>query len=275
MRSVGLDFGTTNSAIGIADESGVRLAKFAHAGELISTFRSILYFHPDARDKVGRYEAVAGPRAISKYLEASGTGRLIQSLKSYLADRGFQATSIYGRTHTIVDLVTLLLADLRARAEEELGPLGKRIVVGRPVHFAHGDSPEDETLAIDRLKQAFARVGFTDVSFEYEPVAAAYYYEQSLDATNASSSQTSAAARATFRSSKLDPRIARAHHEKFWEATASESPETRSTQRFCITWSRHISVWDRRMRAAPCPTRSSKFRFGSTRSFDAGTISRF
>ena len=181
MRGVGLDFGTTNSAIGIADENGVRLARFAHAGDLVSTFRSILYFHPDARDKVGRYEAVAGPRAISKYLEASGTGRLIQSLKSYLADRGFQATSIYGRTHTIVDLIALLLADLRARAEEELGPLGDSIVVGRPVHFAHGDSPEDETLAIDRLKQAFARVGFTDVTFEYEPVAAAYYYEQSLD----------------------------------------------------------------------------------------------
>ena len=181
MRSVGMDFGTTNSAIGVADENGVRLARFAHSGELISTFRSILYFHPDARDKAGRYEAVAGPRAISSYLEGQGSGRLIQSLKSYLADRGFQATSIYGRTHTIVDLVTLLLADLRARAEEELGPLGHRIVVGRPVHFAHGDSPEDEALAIDRLKQAFARVGFTEVTFEYEPVAAAFYYEQSLD----------------------------------------------------------------------------------------------
>ncbi|MEO8878311.1 MAG: Hsp70 family protein, partial [Polyangiaceae bacterium] len=181
MRSVGMDFGTTNSAIGVADENGVRLAKFAHGSDLVSTFRSILYFHPDVRDKNGRYLAVAGPRAITNYLEGQGSGRLIQSLKSYLADRGFQATSIYGRTHTIVDLVTLLLADLRARAEEELGPLGSKITVGRPVHFAHGDAPEDEALAIDRLKEAFARVGFTDVTFEYEPVAAAFYYEQTLE----------------------------------------------------------------------------------------------
>ncbi|MEO8796431.1 MAG: Hsp70 family protein [Polyangiaceae bacterium] len=180
MRSVGLDFGTTNSAIGVADESGVVLAKFALGADLVSTFRSILYFHPDERDRHGRYEAVAGPRAITKYLEAQSSGRLIQSLKSYLADRGFQATSIYGRTHTIVDLITLLLSDLRAQAERELGPLGDKIVVGRPVHFAHGDAPEDEALAIDRLKQAFARVGWTDVTFEYEPVAAAYYYEQTL-----------------------------------------------------------------------------------------------
>ncbi len=181
MRSVGMDFGTTNSAIGVADENGVRLAKFAHGSDFVSTFRSILYFHPEARDKHGRYLAVAGPRAIANYLEGQGSGRLIQSLKSYLADRGFQATSIYGRTHTIVDLVTLLLADLRARAEEELGPLGSKIVVGRPVHFAHSDGAEDEQLAIARLNEAFVRVGFTDVTFEYEPVAAAFYYEQSLD----------------------------------------------------------------------------------------------
>src|SRR5688572_16549764 len=143
MRSVGLDFGTTNSAIGVADGDTVTLARFAHAQGHVETFRSILYFHPDARDKYGRYKAVGGPRAIDRYLEAEGKGRLIQSLKSYLADRGFQATSIFTRTHSLVDLLTLLLSDLRARAEEELGSLGSRIVVGRPVHFAHASTPED------------------------------------------------------------------------------------------------------------------------------------
>jgi hypothetical chaperone protein len=180
VRSVGLDFGTTNSAIGVADGNEVRLARFAHKAGIAETFRSILYFHPEARDGRGRLEAVAGPRAIDRYLEAEGKGRLIQSLKSYLADRGFQATSIFARTHTLVDLMTLLLADLRARAEEELGPLGSRIVVGRPVHFAHASGPDGEALAIERLTASLANVGWTDVVFEYEPVAAAYYYEQQL-----------------------------------------------------------------------------------------------
>ncbi|MDB4938735.1 MAG: putative heat shock protein YegD [Labilithrix sp.] len=180
-RTVGLDFGTTNSAIGVADGDKVTLARFSHKGGLTDTFRSVLYFHPDNRDKHGRYEAIAGPRAIDRYLEAEGRGRLIQSLKSYLADRSFQATSIFTRTHTIVDLLALLLADLRTRAEEELGPLGSRIVVGRPVHFAHASAPDDEELAVDRLREALARVGWTDVVFEYEPVAAAYYYEAELD----------------------------------------------------------------------------------------------
>lgn len=180
MRSVGLDFGTTNSAIGVADGDKVSLARFAHRAGFAETFRSILYFHPDARDERGRFIATGGPRAIDRYLEAEGKGRLIQSLKSYLADRGFQATSIFSRTHSLVDLLTLLLADLRARAEEDLGPLGSRIVVGRPVSFAHASNPDDEALAIERLRTSLAKVGWTDVVFEYEPVAAAYYYEKQL-----------------------------------------------------------------------------------------------
>jgi len=179
--SVGLDFGTTNSAIGLADENGVQLARFTHRGGLTDTFRSVLYFHPDARDKNGKYESIAGPRALDRYLEAEGKGRLLQSLKSYVADRSFQATSIFTRTHTIVELLALLLADLRARAEEKLGPLGSRIVVGRPVNFAHAANPEDEALATGRLREALGRVGWTDVVFEFEPVAAAYYYETQLE----------------------------------------------------------------------------------------------
>jgi hypothetical chaperone protein len=183
MRSVGLDFGTTNSAIGVVDGDGddVTLASFEHAGGLTRTFRSILYFHPELRDARGRLAPVAGPRAIDRYLEADGTGRLVQSLKSYLADRGFQATSIFQKTHTVVELLTMILVDLRARAEEKLGPLGTRIVVGRPVRFAHADAPEDEQLAVERLTAALAGAGFSEAVFEYEPVAAAYYYESRLD----------------------------------------------------------------------------------------------
>jgi hypothetical chaperone protein len=182
MRSVGLDFGTTNSAIGVAEADGtVRLARFPSGAGLTETFRSILYFAADRRDARGRLAPVAGPRAIETYLEADGQGRLVQSLKSYLADRGFLATSIFHKTHTVVELLTLLLRELREAAEASLGPLGSRIVVGRPVRFAHADTADDEAFALERLRAALANVGFTEVVFEYEPVAAAYYYESTLE----------------------------------------------------------------------------------------------
>jgi hypothetical chaperone protein len=177
MRAVGLDIGTTNSAVAVVDSasaSDVRLARFDYSGGVTDTFRSILHFH------AGR-KAVGGPRAIDAYLAAEGEGRLIQSMKSYLADRTFQATSIFGRTTSLVDLLGTLLRELRGRAEEALGPLGARAVVGRPVHFASERNREDEMLAVDRLRSALGVAGFTEVEFEYEPVAAAHYYETQLD----------------------------------------------------------------------------------------------
>jgi hypothetical chaperone protein len=181
-RSVGLDFGTTNSAVGIATPDGqVTLARFPHRGGASDTFRSILYFHPDLRDGQNRLLPLAGVRAIDRYLEAADEGRLMQSLKSYLADRTFERTTVFNRPHSLVDLLALLLRDLRARAEEQLGPLGRRIVVGRPVHFSNSTGPDDDAFAMGRLRAAVEAAGFDSVVFEHEPVAAAYYYETRLD----------------------------------------------------------------------------------------------
>lgn len=175
MRRIGLDLGTTNSAIAVSEGDGsVRLATHDHAAGSADTFRSLLYFGAGEKP-------VGGPRAIDRYLDAAGEGRLIQSMKSYLADATFQATNIFGRTTSLVDLLTVLLRELRASAEQKLGPLGSRAVVGRPVHFVTERDEEDEALALKRLRQALANAGWEDVELEYEPVAAAHFYESKLD----------------------------------------------------------------------------------------------
>lgn len=175
MLRVGLDIGTTNSAVAVHDPAkGVDLARYEFSGGLTETFRSILYFRSGEKP-------VGGPSAIDKYLAAEGDGRLIQSMKSYLADRTFQATSIFGRNTTLIDLLATLMRELRAGAEKQFGPLGNKAVVGRPVHFASEKGSEDEALAVDRLKSALNAAGWTDVELEYEPVAAAHYYETTLD----------------------------------------------------------------------------------------------
>jgi hypothetical chaperone protein len=181
-RFVGLDFGTTNSAIAVAQTDGsVRLAKFTENNRLVETFRSILYFfHPLDPDAGNRFVA-SGPAAIEAYLKADPRGRLIQSLKSFLATRTFTQTVLYKSFYKLEDLIGVIIQELRSAAEDQFGGLEKSVVVGRPVRFSGAMSQEDDSFATTRLETAVKHAGFEDVYFEYEPVAAAYKYEQQLD----------------------------------------------------------------------------------------------
>jgi hypothetical chaperone protein len=181
-RAIGIDFGTTNSAVCVAVE-GERpaLARFrTRAGET-PIFRSILYFDPERREGSGRLVPAAGPEAMELFEEGGGAGRLMQSLKSFLASRLFLSTNVYGTQLSLETLIGYVLCALRAGAEAHLGDLGARAVVGRPVRFVHARSEEDEGLALARLRAAFRTAGFAEVEFELEPVAAAYHYELALD----------------------------------------------------------------------------------------------
>jgi hypothetical chaperone protein len=177
-RAFGIDFGTTNSAIALAEGDGpARLARFARGGgKTTATFRSVVYFERASR----RMHELAGPRAIARYLAVEEPGRLVQSLKSFLAARDFAATRIFEREYRLESLIAVLLRELLAEAERELGPVRPPIVVGRPVRFVSARAPEDEELALSRLRAAFATAGLAEIVFEYEPVAAAYHYEREL-----------------------------------------------------------------------------------------------
>jgi hypothetical chaperone protein len=180
---VGIDFGTTNSSVALVTPSGaVRIAAFsAQAGETLS-FRSVLYLD-QFRKGAGpaRTRSRSGPAAIEGYLEAEEKGRLIQSLKSWLPNRMFTGTEVFGRRYTIEDLIARILADLRQQAEAQFGIPVRYAMAGRPVRFVGADNEEDDRYAVARLRQAYLQAGFEEVEFEYEPVAAAHSYETSLD----------------------------------------------------------------------------------------------
>ncbi len=203
--ALGLDFGTTNSAIAAADAAAVVLTQFplqrltaaarasGQAQPTTPTFRSVLYFDPEEIGADRRPLAVAGPLAIEQYLEGDGQGRLLQSLKSYLASHLFRSTGVYGRTYTLEALIGLIARDLKQAALTQFGTLPERVVVGRPVRFAGardddsdtaegaaGSTTSEEDYALGRLRQALQLGGFTHIEFEYEPVAAAYHYEGRL-----------------------------------------------------------------------------------------------
>jgi hypothetical chaperone protein len=183
MRTVvGLDFGTTNSALAVATPDGSAvLTTFRGRDYLTTTFRSILYFNPENRGPDGQLQAMAGPAAIESYLTAETTGRLIQSMKSHLASRLFQQTNVFGRMYTLEELIALIIRELRTTAEAQFGDLGTCVVVGRPVHFSGAQSGDEDAFALKRLRAALEQGGFEPIVFEYEPVAAAYDYESRLD----------------------------------------------------------------------------------------------
>jgi hypothetical chaperone protein len=174
-KAIGLDFGTTNSSIAAAENArSSTTVQFRTAHGTTDTYRSVLYFEPKA-------PGCSGPVAIERYLAADEKGRLIQSLKSFLASRLFTATSVFGRQYTLEDLITIILRDLRSQAEEQLGGFEGPIVVGRPVRYSNANDESDNAFALGRLKRALEKAGIGPVVFEYEPVAAAYFYESSLD----------------------------------------------------------------------------------------------
>lgn len=179
---IGIDFGTTNSAVAMAGESGQVITARYSSGDIESeTFRSILFFAPPQKGMRRELSAYAGPDAIDRYLHAEdGGGRLIQSIKSYLANSSLQSTSLFGRSYRFEELVGYLLRSLKTAASKSGIPIGTRAVVGRPVRFVGAANQADDVYATKRLKEALTLAGITDVHFEFEPVAAAYSYEASL-----------------------------------------------------------------------------------------------
>ena len=178
--SVGLDFGTTNSALATVVGAHPTLAEFPSGAGSTQTFPSVLYFERRKEGALTRLISAAGPKALQHYLEAEDRGRLIQSLKAYLADRRFDGTSVFSQNYSLVDMVSLIVRHLLLDATGAT-PTPSRVVVGRPVHFSNAHGGEDDEFALGRLRAAIALCGFTDIVFEYEPVAAAYSYEQTLD----------------------------------------------------------------------------------------------
>jgi hypothetical chaperone protein len=179
----GIDFGTTNSAIAMAEPGkATQLARFQFRGEETPSCRSVLYFEQwKTAGGQRRVHGYSGPEAIERYLDADEKGRLIQSLKSHLSSRTLTGTEIFGRRHRLEELVTRMISDLRKQAEAQFLQPVKRATVGRPVRFVGAESEEEDDFAVSRLREAFLSAGFEQVDFEFEPVAAASAYEATLD----------------------------------------------------------------------------------------------
>jgi hypothetical chaperone protein len=176
MSGIGIDFGTTNSVIAIADDAGnVRTMRWANDGGA-GVYRTALAFRVASQDGTRSTVTAAGPRAIEWALNPAPQQRFIQSIKTHLGSAAFRESRIFGERHGLESLIARFLRHMNA--EGETLPANLPVAAGRPVVFA-GDNP-DEGLALERLGKAFALAGLANPEFVFEPLGAAYWYARDL-----------------------------------------------------------------------------------------------
>ncbi|ACM25934.1 Hsp70 family protein [Agrobacterium sp. SHOUNA12C] len=182
-RALGLDFGTTNTVLALADGPATQSVAFTSAAGTADSMRTALSFMKDPGLGAAALKVEAGHAAIRQFIDNPGDCRFLQSIKTFAASALFQGTLIYAKRHTFEDLMEIFVRRLRAYAGDGWPAEVGRIVAGRPVHFA-GANPDPE-LATARYNEALSRFGFPEIHYVYEPVAAAFYFAQHLktDAT--------------------------------------------------------------------------------------------
>ena len=176
---IGIDFGTTNSVVAVLQaDGGVSATQFAVGSEMLDVFRSVLCFWPEETRARKLLHHAAGPAAIAAYLDDPLDSRLIMSMKTYLAQRSFTQTQLYGRPFTLERLIGVFLRAFFAAGGLDFA--GSRVVAGRPVRFA-GESA-DHDFGEERLRGAFAEAGLAEIEVALEPEAAGYRFARTLNA---------------------------------------------------------------------------------------------
>lgn len=176
-RSIGIDFGTTNSVVAMGDVNGeATLVDYAAPGGTSPIFRSALCFWEED-DVPGGIAREAGPWAIAEFLDFPQGSRFLQSFKSVAASKAFEHATIFDKRLRFEELGHVFLERLRAHAGAALKVMPPRIVVGRPVRYA-GQRP-DNALARQRYDLMFAALG-RDVHYVYEPLGAAFSFAARL-----------------------------------------------------------------------------------------------
>lgn len=166
----GLDFGTSNSTIGLMN--GVQ-ANLVHVEGDETTIPSTLFF--DFEENSAHF----GRDAISTYMEG-GEGRMMRALKSVLGTSTMDESTMIGKERKPFKAVLgLFISHLKRKAEHQSQQTIDKVVMGRPVHFIDHDEKADK-VAQDTLEEIARDCGFVHVEFEYEPVAAARDFAQSV-----------------------------------------------------------------------------------------------
>ena len=207
---IGFDYGTSNCAVGVMQNNTPELLSLGDHGRYIS---STLY--APSRDIISNWlhnhltleeqknfqqqrqwqlqkgrnalreltldgyptELSFGQQALNDYLEEPDEGYYIKSPKSFLGASGLMPQQI----ELFEDIVAAMMSNIKNLTEEKLGRSVTQTVIGRPINFQGLRGEESNRQAIQVLTNAAKRVGFKDIEFQFEPVAAGFEFEASLE----------------------------------------------------------------------------------------------
>lgn len=160
---LGIDFGTSNSAVGVSVDGKPHLIEMEPGQQTLPT---AVFFDFEEQQVI---YGTAAQRALIDGEE----GRYMRALKSLLGT-GLMRESrlLLGKRTDFIGIVGTFLAELKRRAEAATGETFDRALSGRPVLFHSADEKRNAQALID-LKDCYAAAGFDEVRFLPEPEAAA------------------------------------------------------------------------------------------------------
>lgn len=205
----GLDFGTSNSAIGIIKNREAKLVALENNNTYLPStlyafdrcFVSEFVFNQLPEQTKGSYKKDRGRSinlakntrihegfspheplisfglsAISDYIESPEEGLFVKSPKSFLGATGLSERQI----EFFEDIVTAMMINIKNTAESNIKEELSKVVIGRPVNFQGIDSEQSNLQATSILTRAAKRCGYSEVEFLYEPLAAGIDFESKL-----------------------------------------------------------------------------------------------
>lgn len=117
-----------------------------------------------------------GADAIAHYIAAPEEGYFIKSPKSFLGASGLRPQMV----GFFEDLVAAMMLNVKQRAEHYLQREITQVVIGRPVNFQGINAQESNQQAQTILTEAAKRIGFREIEFLFEPLAAGFDFETRL-----------------------------------------------------------------------------------------------
>ena len=167
MSFCGLDFGTSNSAIGVVNQYDVAMIPLESGDTLMRTAIFI-----DDQDKAFLY----GREGVNAYLDGD-EGRLMLSIKSVLGTPLMhEKTNVFNKMVPFTNIIGMFIYEVKERAQQACGHDITDVVLGRPVRF-NDDNDELDTQAENALREVAEKQGFKNIEFQLEPIAAAKAFQ--------------------------------------------------------------------------------------------------